>query len=345
MLNFNIKSARSELKKKIQEKIDNKTKPLGALGMLEKIALQVATIQGTLSPELLKPNLIVFASDHGLAKAGVSAFPQEVTYQMVLNFVMGGAAINVFCKQHGIDLSIVDAGVNFDFDEKTPILNYKIAKSTANILEQPAMTRKQCLQALVLGAQIVKEKFEEGCNVIAFGEMGIGNTASASLLMSQYCNLPIAECTGSGTGLDQSGVLRKIEILEKCIMKHGRKSDALETLATYGGFEIAMITGAILQAAELQITILIDGFIVTSALLAAHAINKNVLDYSIFTHQSEEAGHKKMIKFLDRDAVLQLGMRLGEGSGAAVCYPMIVSAVNFFNEMASFENANVSGKE
>ena len=333
------------LKDQLQHKINNKTKPLGSLGKLEEIALQIGQIQNTTSPELNNPTIIVFAADHGLADAGVSPFPKEVTQQMVLNFLNGGAAINVFSKQNGINLKVVDAGVDADFANNPNLIHAKIANGTKNILENSAMTIEECKKAIETGGKIVTDQFNTGCNIIGFGEMGIGNTSSASLLMSKITGIALEECIGKGTGHDDAGLQRKKEILKQAFEKYQLNSDPIEILATFGGFEIAMMTGAFLKATELNMTIMVDGFIVTSALLLAHKINSDVLKNCIFTHTSNEQGHIKMLNYLDAKPILNLEMRLGEGTGAAVAYPIIKSAVNFLNQMASFEDADVSNKE
>ena len=331
------------LQQKLQHKIDTKTKPLGALGQLEAIALQMGTIQNTLTPSINKPSLFVFAGDHGVVKhQPVSPFPQEVTSQMVFNFLNGGAAINVFCEQNNINLNVVDAGVNFDFEENPRLIPAKIAKGTQDYTVQKAMSIEQCELAVKKGKEIVTKVFSEGCNTIAFGEMGIGNTSAAALLMSHFTNTPIENCVGKGTGLNDEGVTTKIKILKSAQDFHTNINSNIEALATFGGFEIAMITGAFLQAKELNITVIVDGFIVSAALLAAHSIDKTVLDNCIFSHCSDENGHKKMLDFLGVNPLLNIGLRLGEGTGAALALPLIQSSVNFLNQMASFESAGVS---
>lgn len=340
---FNITPISKDLESKIAHKIDNKTKPLGSLGMLETIAKQLCFSQNSLSPKLLKPTMIVFAGDHGIVKNhAVSSCPQEVTPQMVLNFLNGGAGINVFCNQHDFDLSVVDSGVNFDFEENIGLINAKIAKGTKDYSIESAMTKEQCEKALVISGEIIAEKHANGCNIISFGEMGIGNTSSASLLMSAVTKLPIENCVGRGAGLTDKGLADKIAILKQTQELHGVSNNPLENLQNFGGFEIAMMTGAMLKAAELKMTIIIDGFIVTSALLIAQEIDPNVLDYCLFSHVSNEQGHIKMLEFLKATPILQLGLRLGEGTGAAIAYPIIKSAEVFINEMASFESAGVA---
>lgn len=342
---FVIAPVSKTLEKDLQHKIDFKTKPLGALGLLEKIAMQIGLIQNTLSPVLKKPNLVVFAGDHGIANDGVSAYPQEVTFQMVMNFLNNGAAINVFCNQNKIKLTVVDAGVNYIFPKNLEVVNAKVGMGTKSFLTGPAMTIEEVQKCLVRGSEIVEKIYKSGSNIIGFGEMGIGNTASASALMSIFCNIPMEQCVGAGTGLDEKGILKKIEIIKKAISFNKRPKKPLDILATFGGFEIAQMCGAMLQAAENKMVILVDGFIATAAFLTAFKINSTVLDYAIFCHQSEESGHAKMLKYLGVKSLLNLNMRLGEGTGAAVCYPIIESSVNFLNEMASFDSAGVSNKE
>ena len=331
----------------LQKKIDLKTKPLGSLGKLEQLALQIGTIQNTLEPELRNPTMVIFAADHGIAADGeVNPFPQEVTWQMVYNFLGGGAAINVFARQNGMAVKVVDAGVKYDFDPHPDLIDSKISMGTKNYLHEPAMTETQCDAALAQGAKIVEDLHAGGCNVVGFGEMGIGNTSSASLLMSALMDLPISACVGSGTGLDSEGVRKKAEVLGRVIEKHQVPADdALKVLQTYGGFEIAMIAGAMVQAAELGMLILNDGFIVTTALLVASRISVEVLDSCIFCHASSERGHQKILDHFEAKPLLGLGLRLGEGTGAALAYPLVEASVNFLNEMASFESAGVSGEE
>ena len=345
MIDFKIPKPKTDLNSEIDHKIDFKTKPIGALGQLERIAKQVCQIQQSLSPELNKPSIVVFAGDHGLAKEGVSAYPQEVTHQMVLNFLAGGAAINVFSNQHGIDLKIVDAGVNFDFGESTNLINTKIGMGTKSSLQESAMSEEQLNQSIQKGSDIVNEIHAKGSNIIGFGEMGIGNTSAASLIMSHICQLPIKNCVGRGTGVDDAGWQKKVEILEQVQKRHSNISSTPELLQAVGGFEIAMMTGAMLQAAANQMVILVDGFIATSAYLCAHVLNPNISYYAIFCHQSDESGHKQMLEYLQAEPILKMNLRLGEGTGCALAYPLSQSAMDFINKMASFESAGVSNKD
>ena len=345
MTTFHIAPLSHDITAALQHKIDNKTKPIGSLGQLESLALQIGRVQQTLTPSLNKPTIVVFAGDHGVAHEGVSPFPQEVTYQMVFNFLQGGAAINVFTKQNGIAIKVVDAGVNFDFNEHPGLVHAKVAMGTKSFLHEAAMTPAECETAIERGATIVQELHEQGCNVIGFGEMGIANTSAAAVIMSLLCNIPLEQCIGRGTGLDDEGLIRKKVILAEAMIRHNRiEKTPLNVLSTFGGFEIAMMCGAMLQAAASGMLILVDGFITTAALLVASKMNERVLDYSLFTHQSNEQGHSLMLAHLKAVPLLSLGMRLGEGTGAAVAYPVIQAAVSFLHEMASFESAGVSNK-
>lgn len=335
------------------QKINQKTKPLGALGRVEEIALQIGLIQNTLSPVLHRPIIFVFAGDHGVTQAGISPYPQVVTQQMVLNFLQGGAAINVFAKQMGFELCVVDAGVNADFDESLwlnhefihELIHEKVAKGTQNFLDKPAMTDVQCKEALGRGADLVQQALAAGSNVFAFGEMGIGNTTSAAAIMHVLCNLPVSECAGRGAGLDDAGVQHKIAVIEQAVAHHqGRLNSAEAVLAHLGGFEIAMMVGAMLAAASARAVVLVDGFISSAAALVAAKMHADFLPYCIFSHCSNESGHRKLLAYLNAKPVLDLGLRLGEGTGAVLAYPIIQAAVNFLNEMASFESAHVSEK-
>ncbi len=332
------------MKTQLQHKIDLKTKPPGSLGKLEQVALQIGLIQNTTTPELKKPAMIVFAGDHGITDEGVSPFPKEVTFQMVMNFLNEGAAINVFCKTNGISLKVVDAGVDYDFPAELNIVPAKIAHGTQNFLKHPAMTSDQLEMAFDKAAEIVQKEFDAGCNVIGFGEMGIGNTSSATMLMHKFTGLSIVECTGRGTGHTDEGLSKKQQILQKAAEAHD-VTDPKQVLATYGGFEVAMMCGAMLKAAALGMVVLVDGFIASSAMLTASKINPSVLENAIFCHVSGEKGHRLMLQSMGVEPLLDLGMRLGEGSGAAVAYPIIKTAVAFLNDMASFEDAGVSNKD
>ncbi|MBV8254326.1 MAG: nicotinate-nucleotide--dimethylbenzimidazole phosphoribosyltransferase [Chitinophaga sp.] len=333
------------LREALQEKIDQKTKPPGSLGKLEQVALQAGLIQETLEPKITNPAIIVFAGDHGIAADGlVNPFPQAVTTQMVYNFLNGGAAINVFCRQQKLGLRIVDAGVNHEFVGHPGLRDRKIALGTKNFLHQPAMSLEQLQLAMHAGAEEVVALHQEGCNTIGFGEMGIGNTSAAALLMSHFTGIAIDDCVGIGTGTNAQQLEQKKAVLRQVQAKHGAPASPMQALAAFGGFEIAMISGAILKAAELKMIIVIDGFIVSAALLAAAAMQPAVSGYCVFAHCSNEKGHQAMLKQLQVSPLLQLDMRLGEGTGAALAIPLIQNAVAFLNEMASFNSAQVSNR-
>ena len=343
MLTYAIKTPDADLTSALQAKINNKTKPLGSLGRLEETALSIGLIQNTVSPRLERPVVLVFAGDHGIVESGVSPYPQAVTQQMVLNFLAGGAGINVFAKQNNMAIRIIDAGVNHVFAAHPDLIDAKVALGTHNFLYSPAMTTAQCEQALARGAMLACVEMKAGSNILGFGEMGIGNTSSAAALMAVLLQLPPAQCAGRGTGLDDAGLQHKVTVTKQALDYHGLNgNDPLQALAVFGGFEIAMMAGAMLGAAEQQAILMVDGFIATAALLVASRLAPAVLDYCIFTHCSDEAGHALLLRQLKAKPLLNLGLRLGEGTGAALAYPLIQAAVNFLNEMASFESAKVS---
>ncbi|MEQ1543970.1 nicotinate-nucleotide--dimethylbenzimidazole phosphoribosyltransferase [Methyloglobulus sp.] len=381
-LDFIINPVSSRIKPDLQAKIDQKTKPLGALGQLESLALKIGLIQNTLAPKLTKPTILIFAGDHGIVESGVSTYPQSVTAQMVANFLSGGAAISVFARQHSLDLMVVDAGVNADLLSHPQLIDAKIAKGTKNFLTEPAMTSSQCETAIQKGAELVMQQHQVGCNCIGFGEMGIGNTSSAALLVHCLADMPLAQCVGRGTGLDDSLMRHKHDVLQQALDFHnglipfmvrrptevpvvqaqdernqpttvrpepveGLKQNSpditepLDVLATFGGFEIAMMMGAYLKAAELGMLILVDGFIASAALLVAYKLYPAVLDYCVFSHVSSEQGHQALLATLNAKPLLNLELRLGEGSGIALAYPLVQSAVLFLNEMSTFADAGV----
>lgn len=336
-----VSTADAGLSARLQHAIDTKTKPQGSLGALEGLARQLGLIQQTLDVSIHAPSIMVFAGDHGVVEEGISAFPQSVTWQMVENFLSGGAAINVFARQSGCALQVIDAGVNHDFGARAFLVDRKIANGTANFARQPAMTAEQCASAMAHGIELAGAV--QG-NVIGFGEMGIGNTTAAAALMHKYTDIPVAACVGAGTGLSAEGVLHKQRVIEAAVDKHAHVTEPLAVLATFGGFEIAMMAGAMLGAAAQRKVLLIDGFIVTSALLAAARLQPAILDYCVFAHCSNENGHRRMLDALDARPLLNLGMRLGEGTGSALAVPLLQAAANFLREMATFESAQVSDK-
>jgi nicotinate-nucleotide--dimethylbenzimidazole phosphoribosyltransferase len=340
-IDFCIHPVSPDLAAALQAKIDQKTKPLGALGQLESLALKIGLIQNTLTPHLNKPTILIFAGDHGIVASGVSSYPQTVTAQMVTNFLVGGAAISVFAKQHQLKLLIVDAGVNADLPNHPELIDAKIAKGTKNFLTEAAMSTSQCDTAMQKGVELVMQQHQVGCNCIGFGEMGIGNTSSAALLVHFLTDMNLAQCVGRGTGLDDSQLQHKHDVLQQALDFHNGITEPLDVLATFGGFEIAMMVGAYLKAAELGMLILVDGFIASAALLVAYKLNRNVRDYCVFSHVSSEQGHQSLLAYLNAKPLLNLELRLGEGSGIALAYPLMHSAVLFLNEMATFADAGV----
>ena len=327
------------LRATLQARIDSKTKPLGALGRLEALAVQLGCILGTDAPQLEAPQMVVFAADHGLAAHGVSAYPSDVTWQMVENFLAGGAAVSVLARQHGLALTVVDAGVRHEFAPRPGLLLRKIAPGTADALDGPAMTEAQCHAAIAAGREVV-----QGLpgNAVLLGEMGIANTSAAALLMARLTGEPIAACTGRGTGLDDAGLARKRSVLQAVLARHADAAEPLAALAAFGGLEIAMLCGAVLEAALQRRVIVMDGFIASSAVLVAARLRPAVLQRCVFAHCSDEAGHAALLRHLGAEPLLQLGLRLGEGSGAALAWPLLVSACRLLHEMASFESAGVS---
>lgn len=342
-LSFTISAPSLGFRPELQQKINQKTKPIGSLGRLEGVALQIGLIQQTLSPTLKNPHIVIFAADHGIAESGVSQYPQEVTYQMVKNFLNGGAAINTFCNQNKIRLTVVDAGVKGEFEEEQAnFLKLKIAHGTNSFLAKPAMTEKECWKCIEQGSKIVEDIHQKGTNIIGFGEMGIGNTSSASLILHHLTGLKLVECVGSGTGLDEKGIQKKLALLKQADRKYPKNMKPFEVLRTFGGFEIAHMVGAMLEAAQQNMVILVDGFIATSAAMIAHSLYPQCKEYMIFSHQSGEYAHIYMLEHLRAMPLLLLGMRLGEGTGCAIVYPLLESAVSFLNNMASFETAGIS---
>ncbi|SNS71162.1 nicotinate-nucleotide-dimethylbenzimidazole phosphoribosyltransferase [Noviherbaspirillum humi] len=329
----------ASLAARLDAAIDNKTKPRGSLGALEKLARQAGLIQRTVTPSIERPAIMVFAGDHGIAAENVSPYPQSVTWQMVENFLAQGAAINVFARQHGCELQVVDAGVNHDFGPRDGLIDRKIGRGTGNFLHEPAMSAEQRDRAMQAGRELVRGL---PGNVIGFGEMGIANTSAAAAVMHRLTGIALEDCVGAGAGLEEAGVLRKRGIISRGLQRHADAVEPLQVLSAFGGFEIAMIAGAMLGAAERRMIILVDGFIVTSALLVASRLQPALLDYCVFSHCSDERGHALMLRHLGAEPLLRLGLRLGEGSGCALALPLLRSAIGFLNEMATFDSAGVS---
>ncbi len=334
---------------RLQHRIDHKTKPLGALGRLEPLALRIGQILGSESPQLEHPQMLVCAADHGLAARGVSAYPSDVTWQMVENFLAGGAAVSVLARQHGLALTVVDCGVARDFAPRAAapgqprLLVRKVAPGTHDASTGPAMTAAQCAQALANGMEVVRNL---PGNALLLGEMGIGNTSVASLLLSRLCGVALDDCTGAGTGLDAAGVARKRAVLAQALEANEGAVEPLDALAALGGFEVATLVGAVLQAASERRVIVVDGFITSAAVLVAARLQPHVLQRCVFAHGSAEPGHAHLLAHLvphpQARPLLDMGLRLGEGSGAALAWPLLQSACCILREMASFEAAGVA---
>ena len=328
----------------IQQRIDMKTKPPGSLGRLESLAAQLAAITGVEKIRLHKPVMIVFAADHGIAEEGVSIAPAAVTQQMVKNFIDGGAAVNCFCQVASMSLYVVDAGI-LNAIESGRVINQRLGAGTDNIAKAPAMSRETAESGLTLGADVVRQRVAESSNVFAFGEMGIGNTSAASAVLAVILGRSVEETCGRGTGIDDDAFERKKSLIAAAFERHQATQspdDTINILASLGGFEIVQMTGAMLAAAEQQCVIMVDGFIASVAALAAVRIAPEARDYMVFCHHSEEQAHSLILEALDAEPLLDLGLRLGEGTGAALAYPLLQSAQSFYNYMASFDDAGIA---
>lgn len=340
-MKFNISAPDKKIEPALIEKIDFLTKPKGSLGKLETLARRIGLIQQSLSPRLEKPHNILFAADHGIIEEGVSVSPKDVTWQQLAHFSHGGAGINFLCDQHGFKLVLVDAGVDYDIPSGHGIIDRKIRRSTRNFLHQPAMTPEEFERALESGAEMVEMVRNDGCNVVSFGEMGSGNTSSSSMWMHFFTGIPLADCVGAGAGLDTPGIRHKLDVLSRAAANYSGDGSPENIMAWFGGYEMVMAIGGMLKAAELGMVIIVDGFIMTSCILAASKLYPEVLEYAVFGHQGDESGHKRMLEALGADPILHLGLRLGEGSGAVCAYPIIDSAVRMINEMDDFASVGV----
>ena len=342
---FVIQPINRSLESVIQEKIDNLNKPKGALGRLEEIAMQVCLIQQSLTPSLAHPCHLLFGGDHGIEREGVSVSPREVTWQQMKNFTHGGGGVNMFCRQHGFKLRIVDVGVDYDLSAVEGIIDRKIASGTKNFLYEPAMSEAEFDQDIQVGSELVDDCIAEGCRVLCDGEMGIANTSPSSIWMSLFGNIPLAECIGAGAGLDKPGIQHKYEVLSKALenyRSHEPQPTSITPLRYFGGFEMIAAIGAMLRGAEEHLIVLIDGFIMTACAAAAIQLYPTAKDYMIFTHCGDESGHKRMLEMIGAKPLLHLGLRLGEGTGALCTYPLIDSAVRMINEMNNFDNARIT---
>lgn len=345
MLNqYPIRAVDNNLLKKVRAHIDNKTKPPGSLGRIEQLALQMAGAQGVELPVADPAKLLLFAGDHGLTEEGVSAWPGEVTTQMVLNFLAGGAAANVFARSNHIKITVVDAGVTGELPDHPTLVRGNIRKGTRNAMNSDALTSDEVEKALEFGAQLAVDAVNSGIRVIALGEMGIGNTSSASLLIHAVEGIGLETLTGPGAGLDDEGVKRKLEILQKVAARRAGKLSPADALAAFGGLEITMMAGALIGAASAGGVVLVDGFIATSAALMALRARPDALSRVIFAHRSKEPGHRSTLEALGVEPLIDLDLRLGEGSGALLAFPLLRNACAMLAEMATFESASVSGK-
>nr|WP_304472812.1 nicotinate-nucleotide--dimethylbenzimidazole phosphoribosyltransferase [uncultured Duncaniella sp.] len=342
-MTFSIQPVDTALKAAVTDKIDNLTKPKGSLGRLEELAARICLIQQTLTPELRQPHNVLFAADHGVIAEGVSVSPKEVTWQQLGHFSKGGAGINFLCDQHGFRLVLVDAGVDYDIPAGHGIIDKKVRKSTRNFRHEAAMTAGEFRLCLERGAEVIDEIHDStGCNIVSFGEMGSGNTSSSSMWMHLFTGIPLKQCIGAGAGLDSAGIRHKYEVLSDALSRYDGDDSVESKMAWFGGYEMVMAVGAMLRAAELGMVIIVDGFIMTSCILATSRLYPAVLDYAVFGHQGDESGHKLMLENLGVRALLHLDLRLGEGSGAVCAYPIIESAVRMINHMDSFKDVNVT---
>lgn len=342
MKTFAIKPIDRSIEGEIINKIDNLTKPKGSLGRLEELALRICLIQHTSAPELKNPHNVLFAGDHGILDEGVSVSPKEVTWQQLSHFSKGGAGINFLCDQHGFRLVLVDAGVDYDIPAGHGIIDMKVRRGTRNFLHGPAMTLEEFNQCVERGAHVVREIHSEGCNVISFGEMGSGNTSPSAMWMHCFTGIDLKKCIGAGAGLDNAGIRHKYEVLSQATANYSGDDTPESKIAWFGGLEMAMALGGMLQAAELGMLIIVDGFIMTSVILAASQLYPAVMEYAVFGHQGDESGHKLMLEAMNVKAILHLDLRLGEGSGAVCAYPILESAVRMINYMDSFQSVNVT---
>ena len=346
MRHFSIEKPDIGLCEDIQKKIDHLNKPKGSLGTLEELAMQLCLIQHTMTPKLCHPCHFLFGADHGIEREKVSVSPREITWQQMINFTRGGGGVNMFCRQYGFDLKIVDVGVDYDLSKVPGIINRKIALGTNNFLYGPAMTEEQMEQAIAVGVEMVDKAIAEGSNIVCMGEMGIANTSPSSVWMSRFENVPLEECVGAGAGLDNEGIRHKDDVLKRSVDKYLSMApidDTVEYAIRYfGGFEMVAAIGAMLRAAERKITIMVDGFIMSACALAAIRLYPAAFDYMIFGHKGDEGGHARMLQLMGAKPLLALGLRLGEGTGALCSYGIIESAVRMVREMNNFDNAHIT---
>jgi nicotinate-nucleotide--dimethylbenzimidazole phosphoribosyltransferase len=322
------------------------TKPAGSLGRLEELSIQIASIQGNLKPDVTRKAVVVMAGDHGVALEGVSAYPPEVTPQMVLNFVRGGAAINVLARLAGARVSVVDMGVAFDFPAGSGVIDCKIARGTQNMAKGPAMTRLQAEQAITSGIQIAWQEIDRGLDILATGDMGIGNTTPSSAIAAVFTGESVSHVTGRGTGVDDKGLTAKVAIIEQAIrINQPDRSDPMDVLAKVGGFEIGGLAGLMIGAASRRVAVVVDGFISTAAALLAVELTPDVRPYLIAAHRSVEIGQRAMLEKIGIEPLMDLNLRLGEGTGAVLAFNLVEASVRILNEMATFTDAGVTNKQ
>ena len=344
MKTFKIERPDERLRPAIQDKVDNLNKPKGSLGVLEDLAMQACLIQQTLTPSLAHPCHLLLGGDHGIEREGVSVSPREVTWQQMINFTRGGGGVNMFCRQHGFKLRIVDVGVDYDLSQVPGIINRKIARGTKNFLYEPAMSEDEFDMAIEIGASLVDDCIADGCKVLCIGEMGIANTSPSSIWMSLFCDIPLDDCIGAGAGLDSPGIRHKREVLRQALAHSDipHQTTDIYPLRYFGGFEMIAAIGVMLRAAEQHLIILIDGFIMTACALAACRLYPAAQSYMVFGHCGDESGHRRMLDAMGAKPLLTLGMRLGEGTGALCAFPILDSAVRMINEMNNFDNGNIT---
>ncbi|MBF0342900.1 MAG: nicotinate-nucleotide--dimethylbenzimidazole phosphoribosyltransferase [Nitrospirae bacterium] len=329
-----------------QRHLDNLTKPRGSLGILEQFACRLAAIYETQTLTIPKKVVFVFAADHGVAEEGVSAYPAEVTPQMVFNFLAGGAGINVLARHAGAQVVVVDVGVNYDFNEVAGLIQKKVVHGTKNMAKGPAMSRQETLRCIEAGSHLLIQYADMGFNMFATGEMGIANTTASAAIASVITSKTVREVTDRGTGIDNEALTKKIDVIERAIdLNRPDKADPIDVLAKVGGAEIAAIAGMCLGAAQRSLPIVVDGFISTAGALIAYCMDNSVRDYMFFAHMSQEVGHKAMMDYMGAQPILDLDMRLGEGTGAALAMTILDAAVKIYSEMATFEQAGVTDAE
>jgi len=344
-LTSQIKPLDPEWTGRAQERLDSLTKPPGSLGKLEELAARYVAIREEYFPRLEIKRVVVFAGDHGVVAEGISAFPQEVTFQMVYNFVRGGAGINVLSRQAGARVEVVDIGVNHDFEPDLNLISRKVAYGTRNMAQEAAMSREEALRAVWVGVERAQEAVEDGVDVLAAGEMGIGNTTPAAALAAVFTGRPVGAVTGRGTGIDTSTLTHKVAVINRALaLNKPTADDPLGALAAVGGLEIAGIAGLILGAAAARRPLLLVGFIATAGALVAARLVPAVVDYIIAAHRSVEPGHQTMLDYLGLTPLLNLKMRLGEGTGAALGMMVLEAGWRIYREMATFEEAGVVEK-